>query len=86
MVNKIRELRSCSIKFKNSFKKLAVTFKIYIDFESVLKEVRGSDRKNNTYILENMKHIFLEVSLTKLHVLMKKLASQLFFTEEKYSQ
>ena len=48
MVNQIRELRSGSIKFKNSFKKLAVTFKTYIDFESVLKEVRGSDRKNNT--------------------------------------
>ena len=40
-------LRSGSIKFKNSFKQLAVPFKIYADFESVLKGVRGSDKKSN---------------------------------------
>ena len=42
------KLKSGSIKFKNYFKQLAVPFKIYADFESVLKRIRGSDRKNNT--------------------------------------
>ena len=42
------KLKSGSIKFKNYFKQLTVPFKIYADFESVLKRVRGSDRKNNT--------------------------------------
>ena len=31
------KLRSGSIKFKNHFKQLAVTFRIYADFEFVLK-------------------------------------------------
>ena len=42
------KLKSDSIKFKNYFKQLAVRFKIYADFESLLKEVRGSGRNNNT--------------------------------------
>ena len=32
---------------------------------------------------KNMRHIFLAVLLTKLHVLIIGLASQLFFTEKK---
>ena len=38
-INRIQtaKLRSGSIKFKNRFKQLAVSFKIYTDFESVLK-------------------------------------------------
>ena len=49
-INRIQtaKLRSGSIKFKNRFKQLAVSFKIYTDFESVLKGFRGSYRKNNT--------------------------------------
>ena len=42
------KLRSGSIKFKNYFKQLAVPFKIYADFESLLKGVRGSDKSKNT--------------------------------------
>ena len=34
------KLTSCSIKFKNHFKQLAVPFMIYADFESVLKGVQ----------------------------------------------
>ena len=42
------KLRSGSIKFKNHFKQLAILFKIYADFESLLKRAMGSDRNNNT--------------------------------------
>ena len=42
------KLRSSSIKFKNYFKQLAVSFKIYADFECNLKRVRSSDRGDNT--------------------------------------
>ena len=42
------KLKSGSITFKKYFKQLAVSFKIYADFESVLKGVRGSDKNNNT--------------------------------------
>ena len=60
-------------------------FKIYVDFESLLERVRGSDKKHNTlqYTLENFRKAFLTVLLTKLFVLMINLESQLFFTEEK---
>ena len=43
----IVKLRSGSSKLKNYFKQLAVSFKIYADFESLLNGVRGSDRNNN---------------------------------------
>ena len=41
------KLRSDSIKFKNCFKHLAAPFKSYVDFESLLKGVRGSDKKQH---------------------------------------
>ena len=44
----IVKLRRGLIKFKNLFGQLAATFKIYADFESLLKNVRSSDRNNNT--------------------------------------
>ena len=40
------KLKSGSISFKNYFKQLPVPFKIYADFECVLKRYRGSDKKN----------------------------------------
>ena len=46
------KLGSGSIKFKNHFKQLAVPFKIYDGFESILKGVRDSDRKNNASYTE----------------------------------
>ena len=52
------KLKSGSIQFKNNFKQIAVPFKIYADFESLLKVVRGSDRSNNTsYTEKYQKHI-----------------------------
>ena len=77
---------NCKIKkwligFKNPFKQLAVPFKIYADFESVLKGVKINDKNNASYT-KNIKHIFLAVLLIKLFILMINLA-KLFLTEEK---
>ena len=46
------KLKSGSIEFKNHFKELAVPFKIYADFEFLLKGVSGSDKNNNTSYTE----------------------------------
>ena len=43
------KLRSALIKFKNHFKHLAVPFKIYADFDSVLKVVKNNDKNNASY-------------------------------------
>ena len=52
------KLKSGSIKFKNHFKKLSAPFKIYADFESVLRRVKSNDRKNNSsYTEKYQKHI-----------------------------
>ena len=77
------KLRSDSINLKNYFKQLAVPFKIYADFESILKRIHSDDKNNDASYTKNIKHIFLPGLLTKLYVLMIDLASQLFFTEEK---
>ena len=46
------------IKFRNHFKQLALSIKIYADFESVLKGDKGSDRNNNSsYTEKYQKHI-----------------------------
>ena len=44
----IVKLRSGLIKFKNYFKQLNVSFKIYADFEALLKGVQSNDRNDNT--------------------------------------
>ena len=41
------KLKSGSIKFNNHFEQLGVLFKIYAEFESVLKGVRRDDRGSN---------------------------------------
>ena len=56
--NKMKiKLTSGSIKFKNYFKQLAVPFKIYADFQSLLKGVRVSDRNNTSYTEKYQDHI-----------------------------
>ena len=43
---------------KNHFKQLSVPFKIYADFESVLKRIKSNDRNSNTsYTEKYQKHI-----------------------------
>ena len=72
-----------SIKFKNHFKQLTVPFKIYADFESILKGVREVAEIIVLHILKSIRNTFLAVLLRKSYVLMINSASHLFFTEEK---
>ena len=69
------KLRNESFRFNYHPKQLAVSFKIYADFESVLK---GVQRDN-----ENTKNVCLELILINFHVLMIDSANRLFFTEQK---
>ena len=52
------KLRSGSTKFKNHFKQIAVTFKIYADFEWSLEKIHTNKRGNDTsYTGKNENHI-----------------------------
>ena len=55
------KLRSGSLKFKNYFKQLAVPFKIYPDFECIVKRFKISDRgdrvDNTSYTEKDQDHI-----------------------------
>ena len=51
------KLKGCSISFKNYFKQLLVPFKIYADFEYLLKGVRSSDKNNDSYTEKYQAHI-----------------------------
>ena len=61
---------NASISFKKCFKQVPVPFKIYADFECLLKGVKSSDKNNGSYT-------------KKLFVLIINLVGELFFTEEK---
>ena len=50
-------LKRGSIRFKNYFKQLAVPFKIYADFECLLKGVKSSDKNNSSYTRKYQDHI-----------------------------
>ena len=50
-------LKSGSIRFKDYLKQLAVPFKIYADFECLLKGVKKSDRNNSSYTEKYQDHI-----------------------------
>ena len=43
------KLKSGSISFKNYFKQIPVPFKIYGDFECILREVKSIDKNNGSY-------------------------------------
>ena len=47
------KLKTGSISFKNYFKQLPGNFKIYADFEYLLKGVRRSDKNNGSYTEKN---------------------------------
>ena len=51
------KLKSDSISFKNYFKQLPVSFKIYADFECILKRVKSSDKNNGSYREKYQDHI-----------------------------
>ena len=76
------KLKSGSIEFKNHFRQLAVSFKIYADFESLLKGVEISDKNNNTSCTEKyQKHIPCSFAY-KVVCIDNKFSKNLFFTEE----
>ena len=52
----IVKLKSCSISFKNYFKHIIVPFKIYADFECLLKRVKSSDKNNGLYTEKYQDH------------------------------
>ena len=51
------KLKIGSISFKNYFKQLPVPFKIYADFEYILKGVKSSDENNGSYTEKYQDHI-----------------------------
>ena len=54
--------RRISSKFKNYYKQLAVPFKIYGDFESILKRIHSDHRSNNaSYTKKYKAHIPLQL-------------------------
>ena len=61
-----------TIEFKNYFKQIPVSFKIYVDFESNLKSVESLKRSTQ----KNIKITFLIVLLASLFGLMMNLLSQ----------
>ena len=76
------KLRNSSINFKNYFRQLAVPFKIFADFEPVLKRIHSDDTNNNTsYTKRYIAHIPCSF-VYKVVCIDTDLASQLFFKEE----
>ena len=51
------KLKKVSISFKNYLKELSVPFKIYADFECILKEVKSSDKNNSSYTEKYQDHV-----------------------------
>ena len=69
------KLESGTIKFKSYSKEIAVPFKIYADFESLLKGLRINDRdKNPSYTEKYQDHILCSF------------AYEVVFTEDKFFQ
>ena len=86
MVKKAVKLKSGFIEFKNHFRQIRAPFKIYADFECILKSVKSNRKTNDSYTeYQNIKITFVPVVLTNLFVLIINLASQLFFTGVKFA-
>ena len=69
------KLRAGSIEFKNHFKQLTVPFKIFADFESLLKKGLKVIMTIIVHTMKNIKIIFLTNLLIKLFVLVINLAN-----------
>ena len=65
-------LEKGTVEFKNHFKQIAVTFKVYVDFDCNLESVESY----KGFYSKNIKIIFLVVLLTSLFVLMINLSNQ----------
>ena len=75
------KLKSGSISFKNYFKQLPVPFKVYTDFECILKGVKVT--KTMAHTQKNIKITFPALLLIMLDMLIINSVKTLFFTEEK---
>ena len=51
------KLKSGSISFKNYFKQITVSFKIYADFECIVEGVKSSGKNNGSYTEKYQNHI-----------------------------
>ena len=51
------KLKSGSTSFKNYFKQLLVPFKIYADFDCILRGVKSSDKNNGSYTEKYQDHV-----------------------------
>ena len=76
------KLKDGSIEFKSYFKQLAAPFKIYADFETLLKEIQSSDKNNSSYTEKVQDRIPCSFAC-KVDCIDKNLAKKLFFTEAK---
>ena len=79
------KFKSGTINFRNYFKQIPVPFKIYADFECILKKV-DCEYHNVIVIVhtqENIKIIFLVVLLINLCVLIINIVRKLFCADEK---
>ena len=77
------KLKSGSINFKNYFKQFPVPFKIYADFECILKGVKSNNKNNGSYTEKYQDHISCSFAYKVVRVDNKFLIIKLFFTEEK---
>ena len=77
------KLENGFISFKNYSKQIPAPFKIYADFECILKNVDSSFNNNDTSYTKNIWIMFLVVLLIRLCVLIIDLAKRLFCTEGK---
>ena len=73
------KLKSSLTEFKNYYRQIPAPFKIYANFEFILKSVKSME-KQVVFIQKNINITFLAILLLNLFVLMINLASQLFFT------
>ena len=73
------KLKSSLTEFKNYYRQIPAPFKIYANFEFILKSVKSME-KQVVFIQKNINITFLAILLINLFVLMINLASQLFFT------
>ena len=77
------KLKSGSINIKNYFKQFPVPFKIYADFECILKGVKSNNKNNGSYTEKYQDHISCSFAYKVVRVDNKFLIIKLFFTEEK---
>ena len=73
------KLKSSLTEFKNYYRQIPAPFKIYANFEFILKSVKSME-KQVVFIQKYINITFLAILLINLFVLMINLASQLFFT------